>query len=118
MKDYKQLFGYAAIIVASGFFIRSFQPAYAINGPNISMGSNPIENFGGYGTIVSNTSGRDFIVTDISCEGNTYVYVSSQVVWYCRPDSPHHFNSGITVSDGESLTANSASVFLSGYYAH
>ncbi|MEC7987057.1 MAG: hypothetical protein VX278_17945 [Myxococcota bacterium] len=118
MKDYKTLFGYAAIIMACTLFVRSFQPAHAINGPNISMGSNPIANVGGYGTIFTNTSGRDFIVTDVSCEGNTYISVSSQFVWYCRPDSPHRFTSGITVANGESLSSNSASIYLSGYYAH
>ena len=71
MKEYKQLFGIAAIIMAIGFFVRSFQPAHALNGTNISMGSNPIEDFSGYGSIFTNTSGHDFIITDISCEGNT-----------------------------------------------
>ena len=93
MKNYKQLLGIAAIMVAVGFLVHSLKPAYALNGPNISMGSNPIENFGGYGIIFTNTSSHDFIITDISCEGNTYLAVSSSNAWYCRPDSPHRFSS-------------------------
>ena len=47
MKDYKQLFGYAAILFGIGFVIRSFMPAYALDGPTVSMGSNPVASFAG-----------------------------------------------------------------------
>lgn len=118
MQDYKRLFGYATIIMACGFFVRSLQPAHAVNGPNVSMGTNPIEDYAGYSGFFTNTSGSDFIVTDITCEGNTYMSVSGSNVWYCRPDSPHQFASGLKVSNGETLTAHSATAFISGYYAH
>ena len=45
MTDYKQLFGYAALLFGMGFFVRSFLPAHAFNGPNLSQGSNPYFNF-------------------------------------------------------------------------
>ena len=71
MTDHKQLFGYAAIICSIGFLVRSFMPAYAFNGPTISIGSNPIENYYAMPnlsintstTILSNTSSNDFMVT-------------------------------------------------------
>ena len=77
MKDYKQLFGYAAIIFGIGFVIRSFLPAHAFNGPNISTGSNPITNFygqeylspGAGPTLFTNTSSGSYIITQ---------YLSSQ----------------------------------------
>ena len=42
MKDYRYMFALAAIIFAVGSVLRAFQPAYAINGSHISLGSNPI----------------------------------------------------------------------------
>ena len=45
MKDYKQILGYAALLFGMGFFLRSFLPAHAFNGPNLSTGSNPYFNF-------------------------------------------------------------------------
>ena len=76
MKDYKQLFGYAAILFGIGFVIRSFMPAYAFNGPTVSMGSNPIENFydaqymggGASMTVFTNTSSSSFIITQYFSE--------------------------------------------------
>ena len=118
MKDYKQLFGYAAILFGIGFVIRSFVPAYAYNGPNISLGSNPIEHFSGSGTVFSNTSGRDFIITDVSCNGDTVLNISSSNAWFCRAGASHSFSSGLRVSDGENVTASGYVLFLSGYYAH
>ena len=78
MKEYKSLFGYAAIITAIGFLVRSFMPAYAFNGPSVSMGSNPIENFydaqymsgGASMTIFSNASSGSFIVTQYFSESD------------------------------------------------
>ena len=71
MKDYKPLFGYAAILFGLSFLVRSFMPAYAFNGPSVSMGSNPIKSFYGVNrinagnrvTIFSNSSSHDFIIT-------------------------------------------------------
>ena len=78
MKDDKQLFGYAAIIMAIGFLVQPYLPAYAFNGPTVSMGSNPIENFydaqymsGGTSiTIFSNASSSSFIVTQYFSESD------------------------------------------------
>ena len=71
MKDYRQLFGYAAILFGLGFLVRSFMPAYAVTGPTVSLGSNPVENFyempnlsGGTSVdIFTNSSSQDFVLT-------------------------------------------------------
>lgn len=71
MKATKNLFGYATILFGLGFLVRSFMPAYAFNGPTVSMGSNPIKNFYGVNRIYAgnseiiftNTSSSDFIIT-------------------------------------------------------
>jgi len=44
MIDHKKLFGLAAILFGMGFLLRSFLPAHAFNGPNVSFESNPYFN--------------------------------------------------------------------------
>ena len=71
MPDFKQLFALAALLLSAGFVIRSFQPAHAFTGPQVSLGSNPIESHyqdcnGSTQTIVTNATNYDFIVTDVA----------------------------------------------------
>ena len=69
MKDYKILFGYAAILLSIGFVIRSITFAYAYpTGPSVSMGSNPVVSFTGNGTSLIHTvpSDKIFVITDIN----------------------------------------------------
>jgi hypothetical protein len=71
MKDYKILFGYAAVLLSIGFVIRSITFAYAYpTGPNVSMGSNPQFSF--YSTncssdeeVVTVDSDRILVITNI-----------------------------------------------------
>ena len=62
MKDYRILFGYAAILLALSFFVRSFSPANAYNGSMVKSGENPSRSF--YGT-VSQSSNLDILTTDV-----------------------------------------------------
>ena len=103
MKDNKQLFGYAAIIMAIGFLVRSFMPAYAFNGPTVSMGSNPIKNFYGVNritagsrvTIFSNTSSSDFIITQtrqnkaIQKQTQALHWTNTVNYWACQQRQRH-----------------------------
>ena len=67
--NWKQLLSIAAIIMALGFFVRSFQTAYAFQGASVSLGANPYKSF--YGTVASGISttvlnvpsDRNFILT-------------------------------------------------------
>ena len=120
MTDYRNLFGYAFIVLAIAFFIRSFAPAHALNGPNISMGNNPIESYIGStsGTILNNTTTSNFIVTDIACDYSANVYMDSAQVFFCLQGS-HSFTSGIKVPPGSRIQGSSnRTIFISGYYAH
>ncbi len=56
--NHKTLFGLAAIIAASGFFIRSIQPAHARFGPTVSEGAHPYLSFTGQ---ISNGSTHDLL---------------------------------------------------------
>ena len=131
MKDYKQLFGYAAILFGIGFVIRSFMPAYAFNGPSVSMGSNPIEHHSEAchnTTLFTNNSANSFIITDIIGSGynaplelkidgqkviDTY---STGIAQLARP-----LASGLVVPSGSVVTCDHHGgliVTISGYYTH
>ena len=82
MKDYRVLFGYAAILMALGFFVRSFLPANAYNGPMVHTGENPSRSFYGlasqssYADLLTTSSDEVFVIT--SC----YLYNSAQMDIY------------------------------------
>ena len=127
MNDYKQLFGYAAIIMAVGFLVRSFMPAYAFNGPTVSMGSNPNEHYSGTGssTIYTNNTTETFIVTDIiyySYGSVTELSISGQKFGTFSSTGMYSLRTGLKVPPGESLTSssyyNQNYTTISGYYVH
>lgn len=139
MKDWKQLFGIAAILFGIGFVIRSFQPAYALNGPNVSMGINPIQHyystcpFGG-NTIFSNNSSSDFIITDVIShwKPDINIQIDAQDILKITGATSDlrniYFNlrSGIKISAGQTLSCSEKTysghvgypITVSGYYAH
>jgi hypothetical protein len=70
--NHKTIFAFAALIFATGYLIRSINPAKALpNGPHISTGSNPIINVigsitnGSRQTVLSNTTSDDVIITGV-----------------------------------------------------
>ena len=82
MKDYRVLFGYAAILMAMGFLVRSFSPANAYNGPMVKTGENPSRSF--YGT-VSQSSNLDILTTaidEVFIVTSCYVGESSYMDFY------------------------------------
>ena len=143
MKDYKVLFGYAAILLSIGFVIRSITFAYAYpTGPNVSMGSNPIENIYGYdqiaagntNTLFTNNTQGPFIITQYL--SNTTLYCTLQIDGNSILE--HHKNFGqdyvygannftgtIVVSAGSTLSIKNnagdyrqCAYYMDGYYAH
>jgi len=67
--DYRNIIAFATVLFATGYLVRSFQPANAFpQGPNISMGLLPIESWAGN---ISNatetllTTSSPFIISDI-----------------------------------------------------
>ena len=136
MFDYRNLFGFAAILFGAGFFVQSLQSANAKIGPSISLGSNPIQHFyqncdqqNNFEIFMNNSSG-DFIVTDVYIyDGIVRFQVDSETALLMKGDissgSPRaniHLNSGIRVPSGSSFNCtdngDSPRVMISGYYAH
>jgi len=137
--DYRNILAFAAVIFAAGYFVRSFQSAYAFpQGPNVSLGSNPIEHFfrvctnntNSNSLIFTNTTSQTFIITDIQTQG-TYTYqffidgaLTLRTDGYYEEGSLQLL-SGIKINPNESFqcqgggsSSSSRSVFISGYYTH
>ena len=128
MNDYKQLFGYAAILFGIGFVIRSFMPAYAFNGPHVSTGSNPIE-FAAVNcdnstnmTIFTNGTSQDFVVTDVWAGDGTVNLLVDNTIIMEGVNTSYTLESGLKLGSGSKIscsdTGGSAHVVISGYYSH
>ena len=142
--DYRNILAFAAVIFATGYLVRSFQPANAFpQGPNVSMGSNPIESWAGRGNNwdTLTTLANNFVITDISVywsdsgSGDCRFYLSTDTTsssylfegWIREEYSylsqiERSFASGIPVAAGQTLyakTSNSICRYnISGYYTH
>jgi len=127
--DYRNILATGFLLLCGAVFVHSLKSANAFpQGPNVSMGSNPIDN--GYGNcnasdiIFQNNSSQDFILTDISKyydsqQGDTYLRLDGQNFWASVGN--FNFHSGLRVPPGSSLTCTSQSnlpMTISGYYTH
>ena len=152
-------FGLAALICSVGFLIHSIPPAQARFGPVVSYGDNPIWSKGGTlnGVILTASGAEDMVITDLQLSlhsdavgdcwftKNVVLSVPSlgtvgeySLTWLHDQSSggahigrvESHFQSGIRVPAGESLSAtvdtpsqancsnHGVRYTLSGYYAH
>ena len=138
--DYKNTLAIAAVIMASGFFVRSFQTANAFpQGPNTSLGSNPI--FSAYTnncpeTVTTVPNDLILVITDIVMSSNSTQTVTLKTSnggilgsfkqtyrtgnGMILEGRHHSLNSGIVVPAGEDLILDNCSTdgaTISGYYA-
>ena len=128
--DHRTLFGIAAIILSSAVFVHSFNAANAFpQGPNVSMGNNPIASFHvscsqSNPTVLSTTS-ELFIITDILVsDGYSTGGIDLQLNganWYSLGENVQMaMQSGIPVPLNSTLscyTYYGRNLVLSGYYA-
>ena len=136
---WKYLFGLAALVASSAMLIDSLSSAHAINGSQISLGSNPIANFyancNGQNQLVvfQNSSAHDFVVTDIVIyNGAVRLNIGSSsstaatkfIGGYASYgyDQNFRFNSGLVVPAGENIYCTDTNAYpeitISGYYTH
>ena len=129
--DYRNIFAVAAVIFASGYFVRSFQSAYAFpQGPNVSLGSNPISSF--TGMCDSNTSnqlmstGNDvFIITDVVVGDGSYSYnadlqINGSAFVTFAENSSQSYSTGFMVGSNSTVSCfshYSKRITINGYYA-
>jgi hypothetical protein len=128
--DYRNIFGIAAVIFATGYLIRSFQPANAFpQGPNVSMGSNPIESFTvncSWTSIFNNTSNQTFIITDIVVRSSgitAYLRENNNngaKIFESRGEGVYSLNTGIPINPGTNVACDHSGypMTISGYYTH
>ena len=128
--DYRNIFGLGFVIFSLGYFVRSFSPAIAgPNGPNVSMGSNPIASFyvscsQSTPTILSTTS-ELFIITDILVSdgystGGIDLKLNSSNWFSLGENVQMAMQSGIPMPLNSTLSCYSyygRDLILSGYYA-
>ena len=138
MRDYKVLFGYAAIIFSVGFLMRSIDMAYASpTGPNTSLGSNPSVVYSGgntSGNVLLETipSNKILILTDFTFQntsssgGSVYIRNASGdiTMFYVTGYESKHIsrNTGIPLEPNSELFIDvyggSIQYTITGYYAH
>ena len=120
--DHRNLFGIAAIILSCSVFVHSLNSANAFpQGPNVSLGSNPIDNGFGYNApAFVNNSSTDFIVTDLNCSSNTLILIDGVNAYWCNIGVAHSLRTGLKLSPSSTIQTNSNNTYLSisGYYAH
>ena len=139
MKDYRILFGYAAILLALSFFVRSFSPANAYNGPMVKSGENPSRSF--YGTVsqsshsdlLTTASDEVFVITSCYLQSSAYmdIYASSTKILEgdinrcSSQNSPMSYGRGrLIVSSGTTLRLTNSyphqgyKYYIEGYYAY
>ena len=129
--NHRTLFGIGFIIFALGYFVRSFQPANAFpQGPNISLGSNPIDGFNvacnNTSPAVMSTTDQIFIITDVIVSDG---YSTGGVTLKLNGADWMSFGESVEVAlqSGLSVPVNSTlgcyayygrDVVISGYYTH
>jgi len=117
---HKLIFSISSLIFALGFFISSIGDSFAYpQGPNISMGSNPIISFqcGSSGYTVPN--GQDFIITDfIGASSYPSIYVDGLSAMYIGFNGNSSLNTGWKIAAGSTVSCVSGTVYLSGYLTH
>ena len=127
--DYRNILALAFLVLCIGYTWNSIQTANAYpTGPNISMGSNPIEQAYKYcnglsnAPILSNTTNQTFIVTDIVVTGgNVEILIDGSVVMNVLSDHIA-LRTGLRVDGGSSISCtdngNYPRVTVVGYYTH
>ena len=134
--DYRNILAFGFVLLCGAVFVQSFNFANAYpQGPNISLGSNPVENFyGSASSLGSLTFQNDFIVTTLlsnstSCnptiDGVSFFTGTgtNSIFFYRYTDSANSpFTTGnatLKIQAGSSLSLGSCGdVHISGYYVH
>ena len=129
--DYRSLFGIGFIVFSIGYLVQSLQPANAYpQGPNISMGSNPIASFNvgcsNSSPNIMSTANAIFIITDIIVSDG---YSTGGITLKLNGTNWVNFGEGVEIglqsglpvptnSTVDCYTSYGRDVVISGYYTH
>ena len=117
---HKTILSLAALVASFALLIFSIGDSFAYpQGPNVSLGSNPIISFqcGSSGYTVPN--GQDFIITDfIGASSYPSIYVDGVSAMYIGFNGNSSLNTGWKIAAGSTVSCVSGTVYLSGYLTH
>jgi hypothetical protein len=133
--DYRNILATGFLILCGAVFMHALPSANALpQGPNISLGSNPIVNFYGSGdTTLAIDSTRDFVITTFFTNGAYgHILVDGNIVFYEGYDmnpfymdgdySASIFRAGtakLKIQAGQTVTLTQVSYYyVEGYYTH
>ena len=127
--DPRKLFGISAVLMSASVFVHSLNTANAFpQGPNISLGSNPIYSISAScnnaSTMYTNNTTQTFIITDVvlSVPNGGYsltLEINGQTIWSMEGNA--HLKSGIPIASGATLKCSGHGGYnlnLSGYHTH
>ena len=133
--DYRTILATGFLLLCGAVFVHSLKSANAFpQGPNVSTGTNPIENFYGNSNSANITVTNDFIITTLmstssSCvlllDGNSVYQASGgynlfHYRWDQAANSPFTTgNARLKIEAGSTLSFSSCGqYYLEGYYTH
>ena len=117
----RRLFGIAAIIASIAYLISSIGNSFAYpQGPNVSLGSNPIVSFYCASGNVAYTvpSGQSLVITDFIGVSNYPYFTLSTGESLNMVDGTYSSRTGYKLTGGTSITCGSGSMVVSGYLTH
>ena len=126
--DYRNILATGFLLLCGAVFVHSLKSANAFpQGPNISMGTNPIENFYdsclNYSALYTNNSTQTFVITDVvhgAYNYTAYLRIDSNLIYKSDIPNGYNFVSGLKVEPGETVECDitGRGMTISGYYAH
>ena len=117
---HKTLFSISSIIFSIGFLIWSVGQAIAFpQGPNISLGANPVVSFNCDNSGYTVPATNDYIITDfIGVYSGPHIYLNGVSVMYLSTSGNFGLTTGWRVPAGTTITCAGGNVYLSGYLVH
>ena len=117
---HKTIFAISSLIFSVGFLIWSIGESVANpQGPNISLGANPIVSFNCNGTGYTVPSTNDYVITDlIGVDSTPNVFLDGVYTMNLSTNGNFGLTTGWLVSSGTTITCSSGTVYMSGYLVH
>ena len=114
---YKTILAFSALISSVALLIFAMGNSFAYpQGPNISLGSNPIVSFSCNSTAYVVPANNDYVITDfIGVYSGPYIYLDGVNTMYLSQSGNFGLTTGWKVPSGTAITCNGGNVYLSGY---
>lgn len=115
------------LLLCASIFMNSLTNANAYpQGPNVSLGQNPIDNYSSpcnsWDTLFTNNTNQIFTITDVvlTYTGNSAATLRVNGQYIYQSQDNYGFISGLKIQPGETVECsfNGNRVTISGYYTH